>query len=132
MRKHLILLLLILAACLPPTAAMTEAEWLDWRWPGEAWDEPVTAAGLGLPPISMYWARHSWITIATDLDIPPKTVEAAAGHSGGSVTDIYIDFDRSKIDWANRVVIDFVLYDKKPLTVLDLLRDASKRNAVNG
>lgn len=90
------------------------------------------AAGLGLPPISMYWARHSWITIATDLDIPPKTVEAAAGHSGGSVTDIYIDFDRGKIDWANRVVIDFVLYDKKPLTVLDLLRDASKRNAVNG
>ncbi len=90
------------------------------------------AAGLGLPPISMYWARHSWITIATDLDIPPKTVEAAAGHSSGSVTDIYIDFDRSKIDWANRVVIDFVLYDKKPLTVLDLLRGASKRNAANG
>ena len=89
------------------------------------------AAGLGLPPISMYWTRHSWITIATDLDIPPKTVAAAAGHSGGSVTDIYIDFDRSKIDWANRVVMDFVLYNKKPLTVLDLLRDASKRSAAN-
>ena len=49
MKKHLILLLLVLAACLPPAAAMTEAEWLDWLWPGEAWDEPVTAAGLGLP-----------------------------------------------------------------------------------
>lgn len=88
------------------------------------------ATELGLPPISMYWARHSWITIATDLDIPPKTVAVAAGHIGGrAVTDIYIDFDRTKIDWANRVVMDFVLYNKKPLTVLDLLRDASKKAA---
>ena len=87
------------------------------------------SAGLGLPPISMYWARHSWITIATDLDIPPKTVEAAAGHSGGSVTDIYIDFDRSKIDFANRVVMDFVLYKKKPMTILDVLRSAQEKKA---
>jgi hypothetical protein len=87
------------------------------------------AARLGLPRISMYWARHSWITIATDLDIPPKTVEAAAGHSGGSVTDIYIDFDRSKIDFANRVVMDFVLYKKKPMTILDVLRSAQEKKA---
>ena len=87
------------------------------------------AAGLGLPPISMYWTRHSWITIATELDIPPKTVTAAAGHSGGTVTDIYIDFDRSKIDFANRVVMDYVLYGKKPVTVLDLLRNASMKAA---
>lgn len=29
------------------------------------------------------------------------------------MTDIYIDFDRGKVDEANRRVIDYVLYDKK-------------------
>ena len=80
------------------------------------------AADLGLPPISMYWARHSWATIAADLDIPKETIAAALGHSSNTVTDIYINFDRAKIDRANRQVIDFVLYGKRPATVQDLLQ----------
>ena len=88
------------------------------------------ASDLGLPPISMYWARHSWATIAAELEISQETIAAAMGHSGGTVTEIYIDFDRSKIDRANRMVIDYVIYGKKPMTVLDLLRDASKKAAV--
>ena len=80
------------------------------------------ASDLGLPKISMYWARHSWSTIAlNELDIPKDTVAEALGHSDRTVTDIYIEFDRTKVDRANRQMIDFVLYGKKPVTVLDLL-----------
>lgn len=76
---------------------------------------------LGLPRFSMYWARHSWATIAAELEIPRETIAAAMGHSGGTVTDIYMNFDRSKIDRANRQVMDYVLYGKRQQTVQDIL-----------
>lgn len=66
-----------------------------------------------MPTITTYWARHSWATIAAELDIPKETISAALGHGGDTVTDIYIDFDKRKIDDANRKVIDYVLYDVK-------------------
>lgn len=65
------------------------------------------------PKISQYWCRHSWATIAASLEIPKETIAAALGHGGNTVTDIYIDFDRRKVDEANRRVIDWVLYGKK-------------------
>lgn len=64
------------------------------------------------PQLTTYWARHTWATIAASLDIPKETIAAALGHGGNTVTDIYIDFDRKKIDEANRKVIDWVLYGK--------------------
>ena len=66
------------------------------------------------PDISSYWARHSWATIAASLDIPRDTIAHALGHGNNTVTDIYIDFDQSKVDEANRQVIDWVFYGKKP------------------
>lgn len=61
------------------------------------------------PDITSYWARHTWATIAAGLDIPKETISAALGHEIGSrVTSIYIDFDRKKIDEANRKVIDYL------------------------
>lgn len=66
------------------------------------------------PGLSIYWARHTWATIAAQLDIPKETISAALGHGiGNKTTSIYIDFDRKKIDEANRKVIDFVLYNKR-------------------
>ena len=65
------------------------------------------------PGLSAYWARHSWATIAAELDIPKETIAAALGHGGNTVTDIYINFDQKKVDEANRRVIDYVLYGKK-------------------
>ena len=82
---------------------------------------PLERKGLGgkkfrqplFPEISSYWARHSWATIAASLDIPKETISEALGHEIGSpVTSIYIDFDRRKVDEANRRVIDRVLYGK--------------------
>lgn len=63
--------------------------------------------------LTTYWARHSWATIAAELDIPKETIAAALGHGGNTVTDIYIDFDRKKVDEANRRVLDWVLYGKR-------------------
>ena len=60
-----------------------------------------------------HWARHTWATIASYLDIPKETIAQALGHGGNTVTDVYIDFDRRKIDEANRKVLDYVLYAKK-------------------
>ena len=62
------------------------------------------------PGLSSYWARHTWATIASELDIPDATISAALGHSTtNKTTAIYIDFNREKIDRANRKVIDYVL-----------------------
>ena len=60
------------------------------------------------PKISTYWARHTWATIASGLDIPKETIAAALGHGGNTVTDIYIDFDQKKVDEANRKIIAYL------------------------
>lgn len=62
------------------------------------------------PDISTYVARHTWATIAYELEIPNETIAAALGHTfGNSTTAIYINKDRRKVDDANRKVIDYVL-----------------------
>lgn len=66
----------------------------------------------GYEGLTTYWARHSWATTASVLDIPKETIAAGLGHGGTTVTDIYINFDRSKVDVANRRIIDFVLSGK--------------------
>lgn len=63
--------------------------------------------------LSTYWARHSWATIAAELDIPKETIAAGLGHNIGSpITSIYIDFNIKKVDEASRKIIDYVLYNK--------------------
>lgn len=62
--------------------------------------------------LTSYYARHTWATIASELDVPSEVISHALGHSfsmGASVTQIYIDFNSKKIDEANRKVIDFVM-----------------------
>lgn len=62
------------------------------------------------PDISTYWSRHTWATIAAELDIPKETISEALGHEIGSrVTSVYIKFNQKKVDEANRKVIDYVL-----------------------
>lgn len=59
--------------------------------------------------LSTYYARHSWASIASELDIPKETISAALGHEIGSqITSIYINFDQKKVDEANMKVIDKV------------------------
>lgn len=63
---------------------------------------------LGYDKITSYSLRHSWATVAAELDIPKETIGAALGHSSKSVTDIYINFNQSKVDIANREVLDYI------------------------
>ena len=66
------------------------------------------------PELTTYWARHSFATIAYELDIPIETIAAVLGHKYGSkVTSVYIKPNQSKADKAIRKVIDYVLYDIK-------------------
>lgn len=66
------------------------------------------------PKLSTYWARHTWATIAAELDIPKETIAAALGHGlGNTTTAIYINFNTKKVDEANRRVIDYVLYGRR-------------------
>lgn len=78
--------------------------------------EECSKAGYDFPTpskVSTYWARHSWATIAAELDIPKETIAAGLGHSIGSpITSIYIDFNQKKVDEANRRIIDYILYNK--------------------
>ena len=62
------------------------------------------------PALSTYWARHTWATIASSLDIPVDIIGRALGHSwvNKMVTSIYIKFDNKKVDDANRSVIDAI------------------------
>lgn len=61
------------------------------------------------PELSQYWCRHTWATLAAELDIPKETIAAALGHDmGNTTTAIYINFNQKKVDEANRRVIDFL------------------------
>ena len=63
--------------------------------------------------LTSYWARHSWATIASELDIANETIAEALGHEyGNRITNIYIRKNQKKVDIANRKVLDWVLYGK--------------------
>jgi integrase len=83
---------------------------------------PYTVQGRGgkhvyepmFPELTSYWARHSWATIAAELDVPNEVIAAGLGHSyGNTVTNIYIRQDVKKVDAANRKILDWVLYGIK-------------------
>jgi site-specific recombinase XerD len=60
------------------------------------------------PNLTSYYARHSWASIAAELEIPKETIQMALGHGARSVTDRYINFNMKKVDEANRKVIDYL------------------------
>lgn len=65
-----------------------------------------------IPNITSYYARHTWATLAYELDISLDIISQALGHSfGNKTTMIYIRQDQSKVDNANRKVMDFLLMD---------------------
>ena len=59
--------------------------------------------------LTSYVARHTWATLASDIDVPIETISAALGHSYGcATTAIYIRFNQKKVDIAKRKVLDYV------------------------
>ncbi len=57
-------------------------------------------------PLSSYWARHTWATVARNHNIPVSVIGAAMGHASEKTTLIYLaSLENSVIDKANRLVI---------------------------
>ena len=66
------------------------------------------------PPLSAYWARHSWATLAIELGFSMETVSAGLGHlHGEKMTLVYVAYQQKAVDECNRALIDFVLGKKK-------------------
>jgi len=63
--------------------------------------------------ITSYWSRHTWATMASEIDIPMEIIGRSLGHSlwENAVTSTYIKYDTKKIDEANRKVIDYLNSD---------------------
>lgn len=62
-------------------------------------------------PLSTYYARHTWATIArNDCDISKDDIDLALNHvdQGLKMADAYIKKDWSRIDNANRAVLDYL------------------------
>lgn len=61
-------------------------------------------------PITTYYMRHSWATIARALGISKDDISYGLGHQRPSLamTEIYVEEDQETIDLANRRVIDYI------------------------
>lgn len=67
------------------------------------------AAELGIEWLTFYWARYTWATLADKIGISEKEISKALGHVDTSVAGkYYISYDWTKVDRANRQVIDYV------------------------
>lgn len=63
-----------------------------------------------IPEITTYFSRHCWATFAYEIGIQTDIISQALGHSfGNKTTLIYIKPDQTKVDEANRKVIDYLL-----------------------
>ena len=63
---------------------------------------------VGLPvPLSMYYTRHSWATIARGKDVPLAVISEGLGHDSETTTQIYLDsIKSSEVDKANRMILE--------------------------
>ena len=65
---------------------------------------------IDCPNITLYWARYTWATYASKIDIPGSTISKALGHTDSTMAERhYISFDWAKVDKANRRVIDYII-----------------------
>lgn len=57
-------------------------------------------------PLTAYAARHSWASIARDINVPIPVISEGMGHQSFKTTQVYLDsLDSSKVDEANRKII---------------------------
>lgn len=57
-------------------------------------------------PLSLYYSRHSWATIARRKEIPLSVISEGLGHDSETTTQIYLDSIKSvEVDKANRKIL---------------------------
>lgn len=63
----------------------------------------------GLPPVTMYWARHTFASLMLETGAPAEIISYALGHSfGARVTMGYVTVRERPVDEAARRVFDYV------------------------
>jgi hypothetical protein len=72
--------------------------------------------GLNINGLSLYYARYSWATIASnEVHLPDGLVDECLVHAPVCrMLRTYVKRDWSRIDRANRKVLDYVFYGKTP------------------
>lgn len=64
---------------------------------------------LNIEGLTFYWARYTWATLADKLGISEKEISKGLGHVDTSIAGkFYISYDWTKVDRANRTVIDYI------------------------
>lgn len=71
------------------------------------------------PDLTPYWSRHTWATLAAEIDTPKETIAQGLSHAWANVTDTYIKFNERKVDEANRNVIDYINGTYKTISQLE-------------
>lgn len=67
------------------------------------------AKELGIEGLTFYWARYTWATLADKLGISEKEISKGLGHVDTSIAGkFYISYDWTKVDRANRTVLDYI------------------------
>lgn len=68
------------------------------------------SSSLGLPKVSLYWARHPFASLAFELGYGMDLVSAALGHSlgGAPITSVYVAVQDKQVDDLARAVYDYV------------------------
>ena len=57
-------------------------------------------------PLTTYVARHSWASLARNMDFPIAIISEGMGHNSYQTTQTYLDsIDTSRIDDANGLII---------------------------
>ena len=65
-------------------------------------------AGIAMP-LTMYCARHTWATMARDMQVPMSVISRGMGHSNERTTEIYLrSVDVSCVDEANERIMKLV------------------------
>ena len=64
---------------------------------------------LNIEGLTFYWARYTWATLADKLGISEKEISKGLGHVDTSIAGkFYISYDWTKVDRANRTVLDYI------------------------
>lgn len=66
--------------------------------------------------LTSYVSRHSWATIARDMNISLPVISAGMGHSSEAMTRIYLtSLEASTIDQANSAILNHIQHSQDPV-----------------
>lgn len=57
-------------------------------------------------PLTTYVARHTWASVARNVNVPVSVISVGMGHRSIKTTEVYLDsVDISRVNEANRMLI---------------------------